>query len=68
VNLQKVSAQFKIEERSEEVCEPTGPEVAPLYTRKKEIKKSPPKASRDEVQVPTKVKDALTRRGIVAGK
>jgi methyl-accepting chemotaxis protein len=68
VNLQKVSAQFKIDADTDEVCEAIGPEVAPLYTRKKEIKKSPPKASRDEVQVPRRVKEALNRRGIEAGK
>ena len=68
VNLQKVSAQFKIEDATEDICEPAGPEVAPLYTRKKDVKKSPPRASRDQVQVPSKVKEALNRRGIEAGK
>ena len=68
VNLQKVAAQFKIDQESDEVCEATGPEVAPLYTRKKEIKKSPAKVSSDEIQVPRKVKEALNRRGIEAGK
>jgi methyl-accepting chemotaxis protein len=68
VNLQKIASQFKIDRDTDEVCQATGPEVAPLYTRKKEIKRSPPKVSRDEVQVPRKVKEALNRRGIEAGK
>ena len=68
VNLQKVASQFKIDVDTDEVCEEIGPEVAPLYTRKKEVKKSPPKVSRDQTQVPRKVKEALNRRGIEAGK
>jgi methyl-accepting chemotaxis protein len=68
VNLQKVSAQFKIDREKDEVCEVSSQEVAPLYTRKKEIKRSPPKAAHDELQVPRKVKEALNRRGIEAGK
>jgi hypothetical protein len=68
VNLQKVSAQFKIDDEADEVCEAGDQDVAPVYTRKKEVKRSPPKASRDEAQVPRKVKEALNRRGIEAGK
>jgi methyl-accepting chemotaxis protein len=68
VNLQKVAAQFKIDADPDDACEAIGPEVAPVYSRKKEIKKSPPKASRDEIQVPRRVKEALNRRGIEAGK
>ncbi len=41
VNLQRVSAQFKIDADPDEISEANGPEVAPLYTRTKEIKKSP---------------------------
>jgi methyl-accepting chemotaxis protein len=68
VNLQKIAGQFNIEKKSEEVCEPIGQEVAPLYTRKKDVIRLPPKTSMDAVQVPTKVKEALNRRGIVSGK
>jgi methyl-accepting chemotaxis protein len=68
VNLQKVASQFKIEDANNEASEATTIEVAPIYSRKKDIKKSPPKVSRDEVQVPRKVKEALNRRGIEAGK
>ncbi len=68
VNLQKVAAQFKIDEVPDEAPETAGPSVAPIYSRKKEIKKSPAKAPRDEIQVPRKVKEALNRRGIEAGK
>ena len=68
VNLQKVSAQFKIDDGSDEICEAGDQEVAPVYTRKKEVMRSPTKLSRDEAQVPRKVKEALNRRGIEAGK
>jgi hypothetical protein len=68
VNLQKVSSQFKFDDGAGVVVEASGQPVAPSYSRKKEIKKSPPKVSRDEIQVPRKVKEALNRRGIEAGK
>ena len=68
VNLQKVASQFKIDEAMQEEPEEIASNVAPVYTRKKEIRKSPPKVSRDEVQVPRKVKEALNRRGIEASK
>jgi methyl-accepting chemotaxis protein len=68
VNLQMVSAQFKIDENMDELNEATDQDIAPAYTRKKEVGRSPTKAPRGQVQVPLKVKEALNRRGIEAGR
>jgi len=65
INLKKVAAQFKIGDEGE-IVSPPAPMNRARETTKPQVKKAgPPQPKGSEIRLPSKVKDALSKRGIV---